>query len=247
MTVLAQLSDPHLDGTERSVERLARVIGHLAAMPGPLDLVLCTGDIADHGAADEYRTARELFKALPCPWLVLPGNHDRRVPFAEELLGRDGTGDPVDQEVTVAGAQFLLCDSTVPGRDHGLLGAGTLAWLDRELAAGPPDTPALVCCHHPPVPLHTPYVDHLRQTGEDRLARVLNRHPRAAAVLCGHAHTAAVTTFAGRPLVVAPGIASTVRLPQEFAAELDFDHPPGFLLHVLDDTGRLTTHVRAVC
>jgi hypothetical protein len=74
---------------------------------------------------------------------------------------------------------------------------------------------------------------------------VLDRHPGTVAVLCGHAHTAAATTFAGRPCHVAPGVVSTLRLPAERAGDLDYTLPPAVALHVLDG-GRLTTHYRVV-
>jgi len=56
----------------------------------------------------------------------------------------------------------------------------------------------------------------------------------------------AATTFAGLPLLVAPGVVSTVRLPWEGGPVVDHDQPPMLAFHVLDDDGRLTTHVRAV-
>lgn len=86
----------------------------------------------------------------------------------------------------------------------------------------------------------------IRQHGERRLAAVVERHPRVVALLCGHAHTAAATTFAGRPLLVTPGIVSTLRPPWERDGDgLGHHQPPGVAFHVLDDR-RLTTHYRAI-
>ncbi len=70
------------------------------------------------------------------------------------------------------------------------------------------------------------------------------------AVLCGHAHTGATSTFAGRPVLVAPGVVSTLILPSEAAmvaagAVLNPDLPPGFSVHLWAD-GRLTSHVRVL-
>ena len=74
-----------------------------------------------------------------------------------------------------------------------------------------------------------------------------------AALLCGHAHTGAATTFSGRPLLVAPGIKSTLLLPWEYEADspdtdvcVDLRLPPALAFHVLDDSGRLTTHFRVL-
>ncbi|GGV21502.1 3',5'-cyclic adenosine monophosphate phosphodiesterase CpdA [Actinomadura cremea] len=239
MTVLAQLSDLHLDGGEHRLERARRVMARLNAMP--LDAVLVTGDIADHGDPAEYAQAREVLES-PHPVLMCPGNHDAREPYRKVLLGETPTAAPIDRVERVAGVLFAMCDSTVPGEDRGSLSEGTLGWLDRVLGEER-SGPAIVCLHHPPVPLGIPYVDEIRLFGEEGLAELLARHPRVVAVLTGHAHTPAATTFAGRPLVVAPGVVSTLRLPAEAAEVIDPAAPPGAALHVLDG-GRLTTHFR---
>ena len=246
-TTIAHVSDLHLDGGRRAWERAERVVAFLAAAPGPIDVLLVTGDVADHGHPDEYDEARKLLDEVPFPVLALPGNHDVRRAFAAGLLSPSDVATepdaPLHRSVRVAGVEFLLCDSTIPGEARGRIDDAGIAWLDGTLAAGDPREPALVCFHHPPVRLHT-WVDRVRQDGADRLAAVVERHERVAAVLCGHAHTAATTTFAGRPLVVAPGVTSTFRLAAESRDDVDLDQPPGFALHVLDAARRLVTHVR---
>jgi Icc protein len=101
-----------------------------------------------------------------------------------------------------------------------------------------------VCFHHPPVRLHHPFIDEIRLRNDERLAEVLN--DKVVAVLCGHAHTAATTTFAGRPLVVAPGVVSTAVLPFESNAGIEFGLPPAIAFHVLDDNRGLVTHFRSL-
>ena len=72
------------------------------------------------------------------------------------------------------------------------------------------------------------------------------QHDNVLAVLCGHAHTGASATFAGRPVIVAPGVVSTVLPPFESAAGIDYDLPPSIAFHVLDDDRGLVTHFRSV-
>ncbi|WP_067796347.1 phosphodiesterase [Actinomadura formosensis] len=242
MIVLAQLSDTHLDGGDRRAGRAARVMDRLNALP--VDAVLVTGDIADHGEPAEYEQARKVLTSGH-PVLTCPGNHDARRPFREVLLGEPPADGPINRLHRVKGAVVAMCDSTVAGGDHGFLDDTTIGWLDRQLAANP-DEPAFVCFHHPPVELQIPYVDAIRQFGEERLAAVIARHPQVVAVLCGHAHTAAATTFAGRPLLVAPGVVSTLRLPWQDGDIADHDAPPGLAFHVLTGEGRLSTHFRTV-
>jgi 3',5'-cyclic AMP phosphodiesterase CpdA len=242
MFVIAHVSDIHLDGTERATGRAARVMDHLRTLEEHLDVILVTGDLADHGAEPEYEEVARIATAS-VPVLLCPGNHDARPPYRKALLGEDPDDSPINRAYRIGGVTFLMADSSIPGRDPGLLDDPTLAWLDRELASD--DGPAFICFHHPPVPLHMPFVDGIRLQRPDGLAAVVERHPRVVAVLCGHAHTPAATTFAGRPLLVAPGVASTVKLPWEPGPGLDRDLPPAIAFHLFDD-GRLTTHFRLV-
>ncbi|MFI9162167.1 metallophosphoesterase [Kitasatospora aureofaciens] len=250
MLTIAHLSDIHLgqvhrrDAGKRARRRAEQVMAYLDALPGPLDAVLVTGDLADHGLPEEYRQAAEVL-ASRHPVLTCPGNHDSRAPYRQVLLGEEPTTDPVNRLHQLPGTDVLMLDSSIPEQHDGLLDDATLDWLDDQLASGRQELPALVAFHHPPVELHVPFVDGIRQFGEERLAQVLRRHPRVAALLCGHAHTSAATTFAGLPVLVAPGVVSTITLPCEGGKGILFDHPPMLAFHVLDG-GRLTTHFRVV-
>ncbi|MFF1613724.1 metallophosphoesterase [Amycolatopsis sp. NPDC058278] len=249
--IIAHLSDLHLDGGPRAEDRVAAVMGYLGGFAWPVDAVVVTGDIADHGTAAEYARAAELLKH-PAPVLVCPGNHDVRAAFRTGLLDLPPSDGPIDLAQEIGGVLFALCDSTIPGRGAGFLADETLAWLDGVLSGG--DGPAFVAFHHPPVEVGVPLVDAIRQAGEDRLAAVLKRHPRVKALLAGHVHTGASTTFAGVPLRIAPGVVSGSLLPVEPGADrewaeggpLEYDRPPALLLHVLHDDGRVTSHHRTV-
>lgn len=239
MLLLAQISDLHLDGTERATERATRVVRHLRELPRPVDALLVTGDIADHGTAEEYAEAARILQ-LPLPVLTCPGNHDVRAPY-EAAFG------PRNQVHRLPGVTVLMCDVTIPGRDEGRLEKETRAWLE-DVLADPADreTPALIAFHQPPVVLHHPLPDAGMLQNPDDLAAVLAAHPRVAAVLTGHAHTAAASVFAGRPLLVAPAVTWTLRMPWEGDRPADRDQPPALAYHLLDDAARLTTHFRVV-
>ncbi|MGW6060716.1 metallophosphoesterase [Streptomyces sp. NPDC055189] len=243
--LLAQISDLHLDGTERATRRATRVMDYLRALPRPVDALLVTGDIADHGDEAEYEEAARIL-AAPFPVLTCPGNHDARPAYRKALLGRAPGEGPVNEVHHIAGTAILMCDSTIPGRDEGLLDAETLAWIDTTLAALPGDTPALIAFHQPPVELHHPLPDAYLLQQPENLAALLEAHPRVAAVLTGHAHTAAASIFAARPLIVGPAITWTLRLPWEGDEPADREQPPGLAFHVLDDDHRLTTHYRVL-
>ncbi|WP_103350983.1 metallophosphoesterase [Amycolatopsis sp. CA-128772] len=249
--IIAHLSDLHLDGGSRADDRVAAAMGYLNGLAKPVDAVVVTGDIADHGEPEEYARAAALLK-YPAPVLVCPGNHDVRAAFRTGLLDLPASDGPIDLAQEIDGVLFALCDSTIPGRGAGFLADETLAWLDGVLSGG--DGPAFVAFHHPPVEVGVPLVDAIRQAGAERLASVLARHPRVKALLAGHVHTGASTTFAGVPLRIAPGVVSGSLLPAEPGGDhgwaeggpLEYDRPPALLLHVLHDDGRVTSHHRTV-
>ncbi len=89
MFTIAHISDLHIGGRAESVARAERVVAHVVAMVPAPDVLLVTGDIADHGEDDEYATARDLLSAWGGPMRVGTGNHDVREPFARHLLGAE--------------------------------------------------------------------------------------------------------------------------------------------------------------
>ncbi|TMR88933.1 metallophosphoesterase [Nonomuraea basaltis] len=249
MIVIAHVSDIHIGATSSSIDRANAVMRYLDSLPADLDAVLVTGDIADHGVAEEYEEARKLLTSRH-PVLVGPGNHDVREEFRRVLLGEPDPGaGPINQVYRSAKAVYAMCDSSIPHRQNpGHLDDETIAWLEGVLEES--DLPVFVAFHHPPTLLHSPIVDAIRLQRPEPLAELVARHPNVVAVLVGHAHTAAATTFAGRPLLVAPGVISTLKLPWEGATTpdtcADYDLPPSIAFHVLDDEGRMTTHYRVI-
>src|SRR5262249_22788731 len=81
----------------------------------------------------------------------------------------------------------------------------------------------------------------------DALEAVLRDKP-ITALFTGHVHNAIVTTFAGHPVLGAPGIRSTVPLPFEpqpaTGTVVDASSHPGLVLHVLADGKALQTVYR---
>ena len=254
MFTIAHVSDLHIGGRPESEERAARVLAHVRALSPAPDVLLVTGDVADHGweegsiAREEYATARDLLGGWPGQLLVGTGNHDGRVPFAEVLLGGERTG-PLDQELEVGAYRFLMLDSLVPAVDglridHGELAVSTLEWLDERLAAS--RRPTFVCFHHPPTTVGIARADEIQLHDAAALEAVLAGHPHVVAVLVGHNHTMCATTFAGRPMLVGGGVVSSVTLDQEPLDHLWLDAPPTLAVHLVGDDDRLTTFWRAL-
>jgi 3',5'-cyclic AMP phosphodiesterase CpdA len=248
--VLAHISDLHLDGSPRATERAERVRDRLWGLPGRVDALLVTGDIADHGEEAEYEEAARILGLhegdAPFPVLTCPGNHDRRAAYRKALLGEPAGDGPVNSVRVFDEAAVLMCDSSIPGRDEGALDEETYDWIETTLDGLRPGLPALLAFHHPPVALHHPLPDSYQLADPDRLAGLLGRRPQIAGLITGHAHTPAATVFAGQPLLVGPGVTWTLNLPWEGEQVADRDAPVGLAFHILADDGRLTSHFRVV-
>ena len=250
MLTVAHLSDPHFGNRPGVADRSRRVAAAVARIRP--DVVVVTGDVADHGRPEEYAEALAVLGTLPVPVLWGTGNHDVREPFADALLASAGvgapTGDPLDAAYDVAGHRFLMADSLVPAPpgdriDHGELSPQTLEWLDAELASSL--VPTFVCLHHPPYPVGVPWIDAVLLREPEALEAVIAAHSHVVATLVGHVHMAAASSFGGRPLLVGGGISSTIPLDAEGLPRLWLDAPPTFALHLLDE-GRLTTQWRSL-
>lgn len=248
VTLVAHLSDTHFGGPADAAERTARAVDHLLSMAPAPDLLLVTGDVADHGSPEEYDEARSVLGRWPGPLAVGTGNHDVRDAFARGLLDREADG-PLDQVVDLADCRLLLLDSLVPAPpgeriDPGELADESLAWLDAQLLAS--DLPTFVCLHHPPVDIGVSLMDPIRLRRPERLEAVLRAHRHHVATLVGHAHTQGATQFAGKPLLIGGGVASTVTLDQEPLPRVWESAAPSIAFHLLLPDGRVMTHWRSI-
>ncbi|MFE7796402.1 metallophosphoesterase [Nocardia sp. NPDC057440] len=248
MILVAQVSDTHFDLGARNAERVERVLAFLADLRRKPDAILLTGDITDSGKPDQYAEARAALRT-EIPVFAIPGNHDERAAFRTELLGEPASTAPINHAHRIGELTVVLLDSSIPGQSQGRLSDETYDWLRGVLATAPADAPVLLALHHPPAYLFSPVIDDILLTEPDRLADLVAGDQRIVGVVTGHAHSAVATTFAGRPLLVAPSTASV--LGGEWELDLpdhvmDYAPDPALALHVIDENHRMTTHFRSV-
>lgn len=248
MILVAQISDTHFDLGARNAERAERVLAYLAYLRRRPDAILVTGDITDSGTPEQYAEARMVLDA-DIPVYPIPGNHDDRAAFRTALLSEQASSAPINHAHRVGNLTVALLDSSIPGEPSGRLTEQTYDWLHGVLAAAPADAPILLALHHPPAHLFSPVIDEISLTEPEKLAEVVAADERIVGVITGHAHSSAATTFAGRPLLIAPSTASV--LGGEWELELpdrvmDYAPDPALALHVIDENYRMTTHFRTV-
>lgn len=222
MLTVVQLSDLHL-GVPGNSARAARAVAGARGIDA--DVVLVTGDLAEHGAPAEYAEATALFEGMDP--LHVPGNHDDRGALSAAF------GPVSDRVHRVGGVRIVLLDSLVPGAPHGSVSAPGLDLL-ADAARDP--APLLVAVHHPPVPVGHPVLDGIRLRDAGPFEAVLASRAEPTLVVCGHVHRPITTTVGGHPLVVAPSVAPGMRFPGEPGEELVLpDSVPGGAVHVLGD------------
>ena len=69
---MCHISDLHFGRTEpRRVRALSEALVH-----SPPDLLIVTGDLTQRARRSQFEEARRFLDDIPCPKLVVPGNHD---------------------------------------------------------------------------------------------------------------------------------------------------------------------------
>lgn len=228
MAVIAHLSDPHLDGSPERLRRLQAALRQVADLP-ELDAVLISGDLTDHGSASEYE---QFFDALPPAGqiLMVAGNHDLTGPLLN-ALGAHGLPATLNSTLDVAGVRLIGLDSHIDQHDEGTLTATALEYARARLATS--ESPVILAMHHPPVPVGHHVMDRLGLTNSDDLAELVHTHDNIIGIFTGHVHSAFATTYAGVPLLSAPGIASTMRLGSKTEPIADPNAMPGLAIHTI--------------
>ncbi|MEJ1156323.1 phosphodiesterase [Microbacterium marmarense] len=243
---LLHVSDTHLlAGNPLLGERydtmanLARTLERVEEMRLSPDAIVFTGDLADRGEPEAYRTLREMVEPvaerMSAPIVWVAGNHDERSVLRRELLGAEPTQAPVVSVHDVAGLRVIALDTTVPGWHHGDFDDHQLQWLSDVLST-PARLGTVLAMHHPPLPSHIPFFDILELREQKRLAEVVEGTD-VRAILAGHLHYSTSGTFAGIPVSVASATCYTMNLARPATSVNGMDAGQSFhLVHVYDET-----------
>ena len=231
-------------------EAFEAVLGHIEEA-APLDLMVVTGDIADHGRAEQYDIARAAFERIDVQVNVCPGNHDFDAPFR---AGLPTDGVTAERVIEVANWAFLFVDSNagqmVPDDDgklidppgehrlhaNGLLGEQEAQWV-RDRCASVTAEHIFVWLHHPPaVPVgmfdNDPY--------DAEWHALLGDLPQLRGLGGGHTHIPAQYEVAGRPVIVAPSFKNN------FDLDGDTWLPPGYRTYDFAEDGTVTSDVHLI-
>lgn len=177
------------------------VLDAIEARSDDYQLIVATGDLAQDSSLAAYINFAQGVERLPVPCVWLPGNHDFQPAMVDALAAAEII--PAKQVLLGEHWYLILLDSQVFGVPHGELSDYQLEWLDRCLALYR-DRHALILLHHHPVPSGCTWLDQHSLRNAYMLAEVLQRHPLAKTLLCGHIHQELDIDWNGRRVLATP-------------------------------------------
>lgn len=260
MSRIIQISDTHIvapgklangvvDTAAALTQTVDTICERLAAI-GPIDLVIITGDLTDHGLAEEYAAFLNLIapleKALQVPIVAIPGNHDHRERLRDAFSGCSWMpkAGPINVRLDLPDAVVIGLDTLVDDHAHGEISPDTQRWLAAELE-GLGSKPLLLAMHHPPMPTGIALMDAQGLKNADALATLLHGLDRPCTLVAGHAHRSIASVFAGHPTIVCPGTSHAVCLALGLKPHNALMLEPGGI--VLHDVGsQITSHALPV-
>lgn len=202
------------------------------------DLLLLTGDLANHPCPSVYQRLHSIIKHnVNYPFAWLAGNHDDPKMMA-------ALGDSVNMALHVLGNWVVvLLNSRVAGATHGELSQQQLDFVQASLAKHR-DKHVMVTLHHQPVPIGSAWMDRYIVSNAADFWRVIDAHHHVKIVLWGHVHQAFSAQRQQVALFATPSSCIQFTPNQdEFGVE---DSMPGYRWFELNDDGTFTTAVERV-
>jgi len=243
MTKILQITDTHIvpEGqlayeqvdTSTALAKTVATINRIVDQLGPIDLVLVTGDLTEHGNAEEYELFRQVMAPLKIPYHAVPGNHDKRNAMRTAFSDTDWMPRAGDLNWHLDLEQFsvLGLDSLVEDKAYGALTDETISFVSTHLDRLN-GQPVLIGFHHPPFEVGIAPMDaqNLRET--EAFSQAISGYHGEIRLACGHLHRSIVGSFAGHICQVCPGTSHAVTLDQRKNADNSLTKEPGaFMLH----------------
>ena len=181
--------------------RLEALIDYVVRVHSDADLAVISGDMVDDPSVANYQDLGARLQRLGMPYLPMTGNHDLRAPFVDALSMPANTQDGfIQYAVTCDNLRLICLDTLTEHSGDGSFCEQRFAWLSAELTRDI-ETPTVVFCHHPPLPLGYPALDPTHIDRGDALLDMLAGAPNVIQLCFGHVHRHMIGTAKGLPYV----------------------------------------------
>lgn len=148
------------------------------------DLILLTGDLAQHPCKASYQRILNTLEAYKIPSVCLPGNHDD-YELMQQVLNTSRVN--CRKQVLFENWQLISLNSQIPGSPGGRLSTEELSFLESCLSINP-DRHALVAVHHHCLESNSSWMDTMMIENSRELFSLISNYPQVKAITCGHIH-----------------------------------------------------------
>lgn len=205
--IIGQISDTHISAVDQinkltgknSREQFLEVIQILANRS--LDILILTGDLAEFaGEHEAYIWLKEVLSTFPCPYIVIPGNHDRAATMVSTfaLPTTDYQHGMLYFQRIVKGRRLLFLDTS-----SYRLPLVQLSWLYQQVTSD--NAPTLLFIHHPPLLCGCRFMDSFYPLHNiDEVWPILRELAPIQHIFCGHYHTSKTVVCDGKYVHVTP-------------------------------------------
>ena len=222
-------------------ETFREVCDHVRNHAEPWDLLVLTGDLAHDELSQTYRLLREELGDWVGRCRIVPGNHDNREGLREafpEITPRSGEFLTFAEDV--GGWRILGLDTHRPGEVSGHLPKEQLNWLAQQLDQS--RGPVLLFLHHPPISVHSRWLDRIALEHPEPLRELIAAHPQIRCVAGGHVHHVFQGKIGSADVLTTPSTAIQFEPSGEESSYTN--DPPGYRIFDLDETGYRTQVLR---
>jgi len=193
--IIAQISDTHIavdlpdaDVRRQDLERTIADINELDPLP---DVIVHTGDIAQHGRLEEYQIVEAALAKARVPFYLVPGNKDDRTHLCEAFSAYGFFPMSGFLQYAVEGhpMRLFVLDTIASDSNKGDYCDERVRHL-RAMADADRAKPIAVFTHHPPfeVPVGPEPIHYKDRATMSRLREGLQHCQRIVGVFSGHVH-----------------------------------------------------------
>ncbi len=244
--VLIQITDLHIftnpddefDGVN-TANSLKEVLRSVEEEFPEFDLMIVTGDLVQDREQKAYENMLKLMGSVTtAPVYYLPGNHDD--PELMEFLLRDQFKPQIDE---LDNWVIFCLNSYKAGTHGGFLKQRELAWLKDALSHSK-DRHALICLHHHPVSIGSPWMDSMMLENPEDFFNVVDQFSHIKGIVWGHIHQEFTATRNGVQMLGSPSTcAQFLPAAKQFAMDVK---RPGYRWLELHADGHLETGIRRI-
>lgn len=196
MNKLIHLTDLHFSLKDaKAVIKFNVLLKQLRNFHKDASMCIFSGDIVDDPDDTAYEFVFEGLKTLPCPVLIVAGNHDDRdqlARFSSQNVICQKWKNFIQYSYELDDLKLIVLDSNAGDKAHndgkGYLDKGRLQWFKNIMEINSKDT--ILLMHHAPIHSGIKFMEKYNMLDLPDLQKTLLNYPHLRHILFGHVHHA---------------------------------------------------------